>query len=159
MPIDRLILDAAVADGRGIEVGVMEKQNQPQARPIIAKWKINSNGYGGQILAVAGIFIIVLPLGLYIFRRLFNLAETENAVTLIAIKISLAVGVVIVGLFTLLLTVEFIQDCVLDTYYSRNKKIKVSLSDGQYECPHCGARNIRALDKHCPICGKDFQLQ
>jgi len=137
----------------------MEKQDRPRKPPIGVRWKINSNRYGGRILALAGIAGIVLPLGLFLGARLLDLSGIENFIPLFLMKISIAVGATIIGLFILLLTVEFIQDQILDAYYSRNKKHRLPLTNGHYECPYCGARNLSALDKQCPICGKGFQPQ
>ncbi len=137
----------------------MEGQDRSRKPPIDGRWKINSNRYGGRILALAGITGIVLPLGLYLVARLLDLSGREDFIPLFLMKISIAVGATIIGSFILLLTVEFIQDRILDAYCSKNEKQRLPLANGHYECPYCGARNLSALDKQCPVCGKSFKLQ
>jgi hypothetical protein len=136
----------------------MGRQTRSQTQPISARWKINSIGYGGRALAVIAIFGIVLPLGFYLFARILDLYGVKNFIPLFIMKISHWTGAILAGLFFLLLTVEFLQDRILNRHYLKNKKYKLPSANGGYECQHCGARNITALDKRCPICGEDFQL-
>ncbi len=137
----------------------MRQQKQSRTAPIRARWKINSNGYGGRILAAIGICVLVLPIGCLLVAGGLDRLGIKSSVPILLMRISLTVGAVLAGLFVLLLVIELLQDRALNRYYVKNKKHKVQLTGGDYECQYCGARNIRATDKQCPFCGTEFQIE
>jgi hypothetical protein len=71
-------------------------------------------------------------------------------------KISLGVGGILLGVFAILMVIEFAQDRYLDAYYHRTKHHKIKLPDGYYECQSCGHRRVRETDQSCPVCSIVF---
>lgn len=114
--------------------------------------KINSIRYGGKILGIAMIFALVIPGAI----RLVMLAY-ETALLAICAKISLGSGIVITLSFFALLAIEFQQDKEQNLYYEAQKKVKLSLGNGKYECQSCGNKTVKANDKNCSICGILFE--
>ena len=120
------------------------------------KWKINSIGYADRILTVIGVFIIILPLALYIGSLFLGLLGIRSASLLIAAGLFVIAGLVLLVAFILLLAIEFIQDRYLDASYSKSKRQKLELASGYYECPYCGSRKVSEADRQCPVCYKDL---
>jgi uncharacterized paraquat-inducible protein A len=120
---------------------------------MFTRWKINSIGYAHRILAVIGVLVVVIPLACYLCAWL----GIENAVLFLAIKVYFTVGIALLALFALFLAVEFIQDSLLNAYYARTRSQKLKLTNGWYECQHCGSRKVHEDDKQCPVCGKVLQ--
>ena len=120
------------------------------------KWKINSIRYAQRMLVLIGILTLAAPIGLYLCYRLLDLIGINGARLLIAIRISVAIGVVLLGLFVLLLLIESVQDRLLNAYYLKIKNRKLRLTGGYYECPYCGSQKLRADDRRCPVCYKDL---
>lgn len=114
--------------------------------------KINSIEYGGKILGVAMIFALVIPGAMRLVLLVY-----ETAVLAICAKISLGIGIVIALSFCALLAIEFHQDKEQNLYYETQKKVKLSLGNGIYECQSCGNKTVKAKDKSCCICGILFE--
>lgn len=112
--------------------------------------KINSVGYGGRIAAAAALFLIVVPLCLYIAGRFLPVPR-------ICIRASLALGALIALFLAILLAIELRQDKRQDRYYRAHASSKLSLGDGRYECQSCGSRDVTAGDTVCRVCGIRFE--
>lgn len=115
------------------------------------KFKINSIGYGGKILVLIGVFLLLIPSLLLALQYFFYLPIIHAL-----IRVSLIIGAIIVALFVLLLMVEFSQDRRINRYYASHTNMKIQLSDGRYECQSCGNTRLKASDRQCGICGVKF---
>lgn len=114
--------------------------------------KINSIGYGGKILSIAMIFALVIPVAIRLVMLVY-----ETAFLAICLKISLGIGIVMTCSFCVLLAIEFNQDKKQNLYYETQKKVKLSLGNGMYECQCCGNKTVLGKDKNCGICGILFE--
>lgn len=114
--------------------------------------KINSIWYGGKIFGAAVIFTLVIPVVIRLVMLVY-----KTAVLAICARISLGIGVVITFFFCILLTIEFHQDKEQNLYYETQKKVKLSLGNGMYECQSCGNKTIKSKDRNCCICGILFE--
>lgn len=113
--------------------------------------KINSIDYGGKIIGAGLIFAFVVPILLW----LLNWA-IQSPIVIIVIKVSIALGALILLGFFVHLAVEFHQDRKIDHYYSTHRNIKIMIKDGSYECGACGNRTVKENDIHCLVCGVHF---
>lgn len=113
--------------------------------------KINSNSYGGKILSIAGVFLLVIP-GIIKATMLVY----KNELLMSCSKISFGIGVIIFAFFAGLLAIEFHQDKKLNSYYDARRNQPIPLQNGFYECASCGYRKIRKNDSCCEICGIRF---
>lgn len=114
--------------------------------------KINSIGYADKIIGLATLFLILIPLLLYLAHSFFELS-----ILLLLLKVSLGIGGVIIIFLTILLVIELRQDKKINKYYEDNKNIKIPLEDGLYECQSCGYRQVRHEHKSCSVCGVCFK--
>ena len=110
--------------------------------------KINSINYGGKIISIGLIIMLVIP-GLLM---LINIILNDDTISLIS-KMLFWVGAFILICFTVHLFIELYQDKKIDKYYSKHKNVKIKLNDGRYECGACGSRNIGPNDEFCNTCG------
>lgn len=115
--------------------------------------KLNSIWYGSRILAAGGVFTLIIPLLLYLLYTLL----IKNEVVPILIKISIVVGIAILGLFSLLLVIELKQDNNINLQYDKVKYQKIKMSDDLYECQYCGNRMVKKEDLFCKICNVKFK--
>ncbi|HML48544.1 MAG TPA: hypothetical protein PKE04_17505 [Clostridia bacterium] len=113
--------------------------------------KINSIGYGHKILAVATIFLAVIPAALYLLSGGMGL----SILPLLA-KGSFALGLAMFLFLFILLRIELYQDRKRARYFEARKHTKMPLKSGLYECQTCGNRKVRPEDKTCGICGTTF---
>jgi hypothetical protein len=113
--------------------------------------KINSIGYGHKIIGLIVLFLIGIPLCLYMLNLLFH-----TKLFSILIYVSLAIGILISLFCVGLLSIEFHQDRSINRKYTDIRKKKLSLGNKLYECQSCGNRKITAMDKSCDICGMKF---
>lgn len=114
--------------------------------------KINSINYGGKIISIGLIIMLVIP-GLLM---LINIILNDDTILLIS-KMLFWVGAFILICFTVHLFIELYQDKKIDKYYSKHKNVKIKLNDGRYECGACGSRNIGLNDKFCNTCGCKYE--
>lgn len=114
--------------------------------------KFNSIWYGSKILATGGLFTLIIPLFLFLLYTLF----IKNEVVSILMKISIVVGIAILGLFILMLIIELKQDNNINLQYNKVKYQKIQMPDGQYECQYCGNRMVKKEDLFCKICNVKF---
>ena len=114
--------------------------------------KINSINYGGKIISIGLIIMLVIP-GLLM---LINIILHDDTISLIS-KMLFWVGAFILICFTVHLFIELYQDKKIDKYYSKHKNVKIKLNDGRYECGACGSRNIGLNDKFCNTCGCKYE--
>lgn len=114
--------------------------------------KINSIGYGGKILSIAMIFALVIPGAMRLVLIVY-----DTAILSTCLKISLGIGIVITFSFCVLLAIEFHQDKKQNFYYETQKKVKLPLGNGMYECQSCGNKTVKANDKNCSICDILFE--
>lgn len=114
--------------------------------------KINSINYGGKVIGIGLIFMLLIPSVLLLSHKILEY-EFLNIIA----KISVVVGLLILLFFSYLLMVELRQDKMIDQYYSNHKKVKVPIVDGNYECGACGNRKIKINSSSCDICGVRFE--
>lgn len=110
--------------------------------------KINSIWFGGTIFKVAVNFAVTIPALFYIISLLFK----ETAWINIVIKISIAIGGVILLFLLLLIAFELRQDDKINNFHERRKNTKIQISHNNYECQNCGNQKLKAEDKFCPLC-------
>lgn len=123
---------------------------------LVVRFKLNSINYGDKVIGVVGLLTIVVPLALYgIHLALGFLGFPMGGIFALA-KISLGIGGILLGVFAILMVIEFAQDRYLDAYYSKVSHHKVKLPDGCYECQSCGHQRVREADRGCPVCGETF---
>ena len=123
---------------------------------LLLRFKLNSIGYGPKILGVIGLLLAGVPLALYGIYLVLGLWGIDASATLVVVKASLVIGGVLLGVFVILLAIEFAQDHYLDTYYRKRRQSRVKIPDGYFECQSCGHRRVRETDRSCPVCGKTF---
>lgn len=114
--------------------------------------KINSIGYGGKILGVSAVFIIVIPSSMEVLMLVW-----ENRFLFICARISAVLGVCILLLLMVLLGIEFHQDKRADFYYESQINRKMYLGEDRYECYSCGNRLVKAEDTSCHLCGMTWK--
>jgi uncharacterized paraquat-inducible protein A len=108
------------------------------------------------MLGIIGLLIVVVPSFLRLGSRFLEFAGIPVEIIAIAISISRFAEIGLFVLFTILLTLEFVQDRMLDQQYQKERHKKLKNSNGSYECQYCGCRKIRSYDKRCPVCGRDL---
>jgi len=59
------------------------------------------------------------------------------------------VGIVILGLFSLLRAIELKQDKNINLQYNKVKYHRIQMTDGLYECQYCGNRMVKKYDLFC----------
>jgi len=123
---------------------------------MLIKWKINSIQFAHRILVLIGILTIAAPITFYLCFRLLGFFGISGTGLLFAIRLSVAIGVVLLALFVLLLLIEAVQDRLVDAHYFKIKNRRLKLVDGDYECPYCGSQKVCAADRRCPVCFKDL---
>ena len=116
--------------------------------------KINSIGYGHKIIWLAALFLVGIPLCLYMLNLIF-----QARLYSVLINISLTIGFLIGIFFTGLLSIEFHQDRNINKKYMGIRKKKMPLGNGIYECQFCGNRKVTVMDKNCGICGMKFDTE
>ncbi len=112
--------------------------------------KINSNRYGDRIIGLAALFLVPIPLCFYLLGLLFR------EIFRVWIYYSLAAGLFILLSFSVLLSIEFYQDRMIERKYADVRKKKVLLGNGVYECQSCGNRKVDFMDNSCSVCGIVF---
>ena len=123
---------------------------------LVVRFKLNSINYGGKSISVISLLMLGVPLALYGTYRVLGLRGICADTILILAKISLGVGGALLGVFMILMGIEFAQDYYLAAYYRKRRQYKVKMPDGYYECQSCGHRRVREGDQICPVCGKTF---
>ena len=103
-------------------------------------------------MAVAGVFILIIPLLFY----LLDLAVFNTAVLKWMTKVSLAIGVIILLIFMTILMIELKQDRKRNILYNKVKFKKISISKGICECQYCGNQKVQENDLYCKVCGTKF---
>ena len=121
---------------------------------MIRRWKINSIRFGPRVVAIIGLLTLAAPAVLYLCYSVLGFLGIKLKIILSAVSISFAAGVALLGLFVLLLGVEFVQDRSRDRQYKRTRMRKLEISEGWYECQACGNQLLRAEDKACDVCGQ-----
>jgi len=114
--------------------------------------KINSIWYGGTILGIGLIFAIIVPVIIYYILPVFSMKLDLNWV----IRISIAIGILILLFFSIMLVIELNQDKRMNRFFEKNKYRKIELHDGTYECQNCGNRLIESDNTSCNLCGIKF---
>lgn len=98
--------------------------------------KINSIDYGGKVIGIGLLFLIV-------FTTVFNLLNLT-----ILSKISVAIGTLILIGFFLYVQLELHQDKKIAAYYKEHPNCKIPLGHGKFECTSCGNRQITEVFYH-----------
>jgi hypothetical protein len=113
--------------------------------------KINSIFYGSHIICLGLIFLIPIPLLLcFIKRYIFSIILSY------VIGASIVIGIIVEFAFGIILIIELHQDEIIQKYCQNNRKIKIKLENGKYECLNCGNRMLKEHDDECSICGIKF---
>jgi uncharacterized paraquat-inducible protein A len=110
-------------------------------------------------LAVIGFFVVLLPAVLYGIVLVWGGRGIITDLLLSMIKVSFVIGAFIFLVFLVLIVVEQIQDHYYDDRYQKQRRQKVPLADGYYECQYCGNQKVKENDKSCNVCGKEFTLE
>lgn len=118
---------------------------------------LNLNAHSGKIILLIAVLVGAIPAALFLLARLLEaLALPHGALTTVG-QISLRAGGGIFFLFGLLLIAEQIQDAWLDRRYRKNRKQRVQLADGFYECQYCGYQKVQASARSCTMCGRELE--
>ncbi len=112
--------------------------------------KINSNAYAGKWI-LAGLSMVAISCGIRAADGALDLCLPPAAAL-----VPLVLGVILLAGFCLLLAVELRQDKRLNACYLKEKRTKIPLGDGLYECQTCGHQRVRGGDRSCPACGVTF---
>ncbi len=120
------------------------------------RWKIESNRFGPQVLALIATLTLAVPALFYLFDSVLGFLGIRLEIIRSAMSVSFTAGVVLFVLFLLLLAVEFAQDRSMDIQSQRTRNRKLKISDEYYECQGCGNRRVRAADDKCQVCGQDL---
>ena len=113
--------------------------------------KINSIDYGGKVIGIGLIFMLLIS-GLLLLLYRILVYEFLNIIA----KVSFVIGLLILLFFSCLLMVELRQDKKLDQYYSKHRNIKIPIETGKYECGTWGNREVGKNNTCCDICGCRF---
>ena len=119
--------------------------------------RLDLNGLSTRIVVVIALCLGVIPGALYLASRLLSLAPATRAALQAAGTAFLVAGILLAVGFGILIVVEQIQDRIFDAWYRRNRRRKLRLADGRYECQFCGNRDVSAGDRSCRVCGKQFE--
>ena len=114
--------------------------------------KINSIDYGGKVIGIGLIFMLLIPGLLLLFYKIL-VYEFLNIIA----KVSFVIGLLVLLSFSCLLMIELRQDKKIDQYYSKHRNVKVPIVDGNYECGACGNRRIKINSSSCDVCGVSFE--
>lgn len=114
--------------------------------------KINSINYGGKVIGVGLMSMLIVPSILQWLNTFFECYY----ISVIA-NFLFMVGAGILIFFAGLLLIEFQQDKRIDKYYSEHKNIKIELANGKWECGVCGSRAICAESTSCNVCGSKYE--
>lgn len=110
--------------------------------------KINSIHYGAKVLGGGG---LLWGLGIVIVTWARNEVVQEIG------RYLSGVGLVILGFMVLWLIIEGFQDRYWNHYDLSQRKRKVKLENGHFECQNCGNRNVKESEQICSICGCHFE--
>lgn len=114
--------------------------------------KINSINYGGKVIGVGLMSMLIVPgilQGLNTFFECYYISVIE--------KLLFVLGAAILICFVGLLLIEFRQDKRIDKYYSEHKNVKIKLANGKWECGACGSRSICTDSTFCNMCGCKYE--
>lgn len=114
--------------------------------------KINSVGYGGKVIGIGMLLMVVVPVILCFISKISKVSDLT-----VAARVSGYSGAILLLLFALWLCIELKQDSYLNAYYAKHADEKISLANGSYECQVCGNRLVRCEDLNCKVCGNRFQ--
>ena len=117
---------------------------------------LNLNQPGIILIKFIGLFIAVIPAVLYGILLLLNDTKAVN-ILFGAIRVSFAVGILVLVVLLVLIIVEQIQDHYIDTHYQKNRARKLPLTNGNYECQYCGNQKVKENDKTCQVCGRELK--
>jgi hypothetical protein len=113
---------------------------------------LNLNGIGWHLMTAAGLFALGLPGLLWVLRAA---GFQVNLLTRL-MRLSVGIGIGLLVVLLVLIVVEQVQDGYLFRRYLKERRAKLALTDGRYECQYCGFRQVRAEDSCCPACGQGF---
>lgn len=114
--------------------------------------KINSINYGGKVLGIGCVFLLIIPGVLYLVQKLY-----ESKIIYVMKVASTIVGAIIIFGFFIHLAIELQQDKKIDAYYTKHKNVKIKIDDRNYECGACGNREVKMQSTYCEICGCKFE--
>lgn len=114
--------------------------------------KINSINYGGKVIGIGLMSMLIIPGTLLWLNTLFECRYISIIVNLLFM-----IGAGILICFVGLLLIEFHQDKRIDKYYSEHKNVKIKLANGKCECSMCGSRTICVDSTFCNMCGCKYE--
>ncbi len=121
------------------------------------KRKLDLNGPAYRIIAIAGLFGVILPAFLYGASFLIKPYGSYASWIYTGMKISLGLGIVMLVLLVSLVIIEQMQDSLYDAAYRKQRRKKLALQDGGFECQFCGCQKVGAQDRQCPACGEELE--
>ena len=77
--------------------------------------KINSIDYGGKVIGIGLVFLIVIPVLLYVLNLYLN-----SYVIQVVLFVSMGIGFIMEAGYSCLLTIELRQDRLINEYYKEN---------------------------------------
>lgn len=98
------------------------------------------------------LFLVAVPCVILLLRWFWPLPVFSVMLT-----VSLIIGGLLAVFLAGLLIIELRQDKRIARYYEEHQNRVQSLSDGRYECQHCGSTSLKQGDKRCPTCGVRFE--
>jgi hypothetical protein len=118
---------------------------------------LNLNSFAWKIIVWIAVFALLIPAILFLGTRLIPISNTVLEMVYSVMQISILAGIILFAFFVVLVAAEQVQDAVYDRIYRKNRKYKLALEDGSYECQFCGNRKVAATDRQCPVCGKELK--
>ncbi len=97
-------------------------------------------------------FLFVIPAISYLLYSITKQSQYE-----LFVKISVALGSLVLLFLFILLKIEFSQDKKIDEYFMANNKNRLALKNGLFECQTCGNNQVKPEQKMCIICGTNFR--
>ncbi len=120
------------------------------------KRRLNLNDVGGRLVLIAIFLGLLVLLTLYGASVLLRLLAVSAVDLYPYMRVSALAGGVLLTLLMLLLAVELVQDAAFDRWYRRQRRARLNLPDGGYECQYCGNRLVAGDDRRCAVCGKEL---
>jgi hypothetical protein len=114
--------------------------------------KINSINYGHKIITGVVICLIIVSTICYLLW-----AITKQVQFQLFSKVSLGLGFTVLLFLFVMLKIELAQDKKIEEYFKANKKIRLPLKSGLFECQACGNNQVKPEQRSCIVCGTNFR--
>ena len=120
------------------------------------KRRLNLNGVGGRIMLAGSVLVSLVPMVLYAASLVLDRLGASGRGLFLYIRVSALAGGSLLAALVLMLAVELVQDALFDRWYRRQRRHKLNLPDGGYECQYCGNRQVTGGERYCRVCGKEL---